>query len=233
MRKRKVIIAVLAASFVLSNAFNSFAAWEQDGVQWKYKEDSTGTYLTGWQWLDGNSDHVAECYYLNEQGIMAANTTVDGYTVNEEGQWVVNGVVQTQETGSKAAFGGVIKEEYLDALFKDRTYVESKFGKAEDAFEDGVGLVDTMELYHKLGVAFYYKNNVVVNISNILTIDTFCNLNNTDYTFQDVDTLLGGIPHEITRLGDATWVLQENPRIEFTIFKHWGFAQVGDYDHFK
>ena len=54
-----------------------------------------GRMLTGWQWIDGN------CYYLDPQGqnegaLYRNTTTPDGFTVDSEGRWVVNGVVQKQ-----------------------------------------------------------------------------------------------------------------------------------------
>ena len=54
-----------------------------------------GRMLTGWQWIDGN------CYYLDSQGqnegaLYRNTTTPDGYAVDSEGRWVVNGVVQKQ-----------------------------------------------------------------------------------------------------------------------------------------
>ena len=55
-----------------------------------------GRMLTGWQWIDGN------CYYLDSQGqnegALYRNTiTPDGFTVDAEGRWVVNGVVQKSQ----------------------------------------------------------------------------------------------------------------------------------------
>ena len=54
-----------------------------------------GRMLTGWQWIDGN------CYYLDSQGqnegaLYRNTTTPDGFTVDAEGRWVVNGAVQKQ-----------------------------------------------------------------------------------------------------------------------------------------
>ena len=54
-----------------------------------------GRMLTGWQWIDGN------CYYLDPQGqnegaLYRNTTTPDGFTVDSEGRWVVNGAVQKQ-----------------------------------------------------------------------------------------------------------------------------------------
>ena len=54
-----------------------------------------GRMLTGWQWIDGN------CYYLDSQGqnegaLYRNTTTPDGYAVDAEGRWIVNGAVQKQ-----------------------------------------------------------------------------------------------------------------------------------------
>ena len=69
------------------------------------EDGNYGAMLIGWQWIDGNGDGLKECYYFNQddtnslglpQGAMLKNTTTpDGYTVNANGEWVVNGVVQT------------------------------------------------------------------------------------------------------------------------------------------
>lgn len=96
MRKLKILAVASAISII--STMTSFANWEQVNGTWKYSEN--GTYLTGWQWLDGNNDGVAECYYLDGNGIMAVDTTVDSYMVNESGAWVVNGVVQTKVVGA-------------------------------------------------------------------------------------------------------------------------------------
>ena len=96
MRKSLRILA-LTGVLTIACSFTAMANWEQTGAQWKYKDDATGTYLAnGWNWLDGNGDGVSECYYLNTDGIMTVNTMVDGWSVNEQGQWTVAGVVQTK-----------------------------------------------------------------------------------------------------------------------------------------
>ena len=55
-----------------------------------------GQELRGWQWIDGY------CYYFEEEGekkgiLLQNGVSKDGYTVNEEGQWTVNGAVQFVE----------------------------------------------------------------------------------------------------------------------------------------
>ena len=75
--------------------------WKQNEAGRWYFENADGTRRTsGWHWLDGNQDGIAECYYFDAEGWMAANTTTpDGYTVNENGAWTENGAVQTRQTG--------------------------------------------------------------------------------------------------------------------------------------
>lgn len=81
----------------VASTMTVFAGWEQTGATWKY-QNTDKTYLTNtWSWIDGNGDGIAECYYFNADGIMAANTTTpDNYTVNENGAWTVNGIVQVK-----------------------------------------------------------------------------------------------------------------------------------------
>lgn len=75
--------------------------WQQNRSDWSYQNDD-GSFMTGWNWVDGNGDNIAESYYMYENGLLAVNTTIEGYTVNENGAWTVEGVVQTKtvETGS-------------------------------------------------------------------------------------------------------------------------------------
>ena len=47
--------------------------------------------VTGWYWIDGM------CYYFNPvsdgtRGAMKRNCEIDGYQLNADGIWVVNGV---------------------------------------------------------------------------------------------------------------------------------------------
>ena len=77
----------MATGWVEVNGSKYYLFPNSDG--WK------GRLLTGWQWIDGN------CYYLDSQGqnegaLYRNTTTPDGYAVDAEGRWVVNGVVQKQ-----------------------------------------------------------------------------------------------------------------------------------------
>ena len=77
----------MATGWVEVNGSKYYLFPNSDG--WK------GRMLTGWQWIEGN------CYYLDAQGqnegsLYRNTTTPDGYAVDAEGRWVVNGAVQKQ-----------------------------------------------------------------------------------------------------------------------------------------
>ena len=67
--------------------------------------DSNGYMLTGWQQIR-DTDGMLRWYYLNpvSDGSLGAcflnGTTPDGYTVNENGAWTVNGVIQETKDAS-------------------------------------------------------------------------------------------------------------------------------------
>lgn len=94
--RKCILIMILTGILTISMGMTSFAGWEQEGTNWKYNDN--GAYATnGWKWIDGNNDGTAESYYFDSNGILSTNTTTpDGYTVNTDGAWVVNGVIQTQ-----------------------------------------------------------------------------------------------------------------------------------------
>lgn len=88
--------------------------WTQDGKRWKYLINEETCLTNAWRkagslWFyigeDGyqllnqwHRDDDGKWYYLGEYGEMLTDTTTpDGYTVNEDGCWTVNGVVQVQQ----------------------------------------------------------------------------------------------------------------------------------------
>ena len=65
----------------------------------KEKQHGSGEKQSGgWMWIDADGNGTQECYYFdtNDGHMYVSTTTPDGYTVNEKGQWTVNGVVQTK-----------------------------------------------------------------------------------------------------------------------------------------
>lgn len=102
--RKSLKVLVLVGVLSIASTFTSLASWEQIGTQWKYSENN-GYLSNGWYWIDGNGDSVAECYYLDVNGVMAVNTVVDNYTVNENGAWTIDGVIQTKVVNASSDKG--------------------------------------------------------------------------------------------------------------------------------
>ena len=81
------ILLGVGISFI--SATTVFAGeWKQDKVGWWY-DNGNGTYpSSGWEWIDGNKDSYAECYYFNKNGYIFSNTYVEGFKLNADGAWV-------------------------------------------------------------------------------------------------------------------------------------------------
>lgn len=97
---KKILTLICTFFMVIIMAGTAFAGtWKTgqapDQDKWWY-DNGNGTYpANGWNWIDGNNDGVAECYYFNPDGWLYVNTTTpDGYAVNESGAWTENGIVQ-------------------------------------------------------------------------------------------------------------------------------------------
>lgn len=56
--------------------------WYQEGSTWYYLHASNGDMKTGWFQVNG------KWYYAYSSGALAVNTTVEGYSVNYNGEWV-------------------------------------------------------------------------------------------------------------------------------------------------
>lgn len=105
MKKWMKQIARAAAAGIMSVmlAGSAFAAgWSLDQASGRWQYDlgngqhyAAETQAPRWEWLDGNADGIAECYAFDQAGWMySGGTTPDGYTVNADGAWTLNGAVQ-------------------------------------------------------------------------------------------------------------------------------------------
>ena len=56
--------------------------WYQEGSTWYYLHASNGDMKTGWFQVNG------KWYYAYSSGALAVNTTVEGYSVNYNGEWI-------------------------------------------------------------------------------------------------------------------------------------------------
>lgn len=100
---KKLLLTVVPATLAVS--FTAFAGqWSQDMNGWRYENDDGSYCRNGWYWLDGNQDGIAECYIFDNDGyaqVSLYNLTAKagGYEVNDQGAWVVDGVVQEKKVG--------------------------------------------------------------------------------------------------------------------------------------
>ena len=112
--RKKILTLAAAAAMTMAMSVTAFAGvalhgtrgnWIQDSTGWWWQNED-GTWLdSGWYWLDGNEDGIAECYLFDGNGYMMSNTvSADGFRVNADGAWVdANGVVQTRSTAAQPA----------------------------------------------------------------------------------------------------------------------------------
>ena len=124
----KKIAGVLLGGFLsVSMCFTSFAAWVSDGNGWWF-DNGNGTWPAScWLWVDGNQDGQAECYYFQQNGyIMLNSTTPDGYIVDTNGAWVVDGVVQKR-------FTTVSNNNYTTTGSKSSNTTKKKEGKSSQS----------------------------------------------------------------------------------------------------
>lgn len=115
--KKQLWTGVLTTIITFTMGITSFAAgWQKSDSGWWYATNDTGStwHANGWQWIDGNGDGTAECYYFDGNGYCLMDTiTPDGCTVNAEGAWVENGIVQTkpsQQSGQNQQSSGKYNE---------------------------------------------------------------------------------------------------------------------------
>lgn len=106
--KRNYLLKTLALGLTLTSIgaikpITANAEWTQNSGNWYYK-DNSGNNMTGWQQIDGNwyymwSDGTMakntwmqsnnKWYYLGNSGAMVYNTVIDGYTIGNNGYWIV------------------------------------------------------------------------------------------------------------------------------------------------
>lgn len=166
--KKQMAAMVLGTSLALGFAMTSLAGeWKQDDNGYWWQDDNGGYPVSSWQWLDGNKDGIAECYYFDASGYLVTSAVIDGSEVNADGAWIVDGTIQTREaaapapegeTGSQAqaAAGtatmpdnglwsqlhtGFVKKKYVDFLNQDRDLFLAVMGEEVNLVEkEGLGL---------------------------------------------------------------------------------------------
>ncbi|WP_049962188.1 hypothetical protein [Oribacterium sp. FC2011] len=85
---KKILFITFVISVMASFIANA-GAWKKDNHGWRY-DYGNGTYpVSCWEWLDVDSDYVAECYYFNDKGyLVTSSVTPDGSVVDRNGAWI-------------------------------------------------------------------------------------------------------------------------------------------------
>ncbi len=186
--KKTAVAAVLAGAILTCGVITAQAAagqWKQNDTGWWW-ERTGGWYPTNtWLWIDGNNDGKAECYYFDNSGYMLANTvTPDGYTVNTDGTWTENGVVQTQLTNSNlhevGAVNGTNATATNGAIMDGKSWPQMAFDetlwRAATEWPNGFELLQgdkTVIGQHALGLTYAMQyNGQTISINNSTASNT-------------------------------------------------------------
>lgn len=165
---RTVKLATMTTALTLLCASVAQAGqWEQDARGYRWKYDNGGYPLNAWCWIDGNQDGIFEYYYFDENRYMLANTTApDGNKVNENGAWVLNGVIQTQNSQENALYEEAEEayRDYMDALDESEDVRYNLVYLDDDAIPE---LMYATGSYHAAGVHICtYRDGKVYPLSS-------------------------------------------------------------------
>lgn len=221
MRRKKILALALAVTMASSMSMTSFAGqWVQENNDFKYQEDNGSYPANTWKWIDGNNDGVAECYYFNENGYMLINTTTpDGYQVNATGAWVVNGVVQTQATGStgNAAHSGNYDPAHPLAGMVDAWNLRLRKTNFETGTMGTIDLIANWNVHAMLTNQMdMYENGMFDQNKEQILYNWFCNwLNGMDFRnmseyqrAQEIKKVIESAEYEVgTGVGSAYAIL--------------------------
>ena len=121
-----------AAGWTRGQGTNSSRWWYDLGNGQRYGSPESEVE---WQWLDGNGDGIAECYAFDKEGWMYAGTTTpDGYMVNGDGAWTVDGIAQTMSV--TVGYGGTLAQaQQPDTAGRILIAYFSKTGTTREAAE--------------------------------------------------------------------------------------------------
>lgn len=138
---KKQIRMLLAFGIIMclsiSSSFIVLAGeWKQDTTGWWYVEEDGSSYpINQWKWIDDDKDNIGECYYFGENGYLVTSATIDGYFVNGEGAWIVDGVVQSK------------------IMKKEKYFAEKRTTHSEEKIEEA------KEVLCNVGRDSYYEDN--------------------------------------------------------------------------
>ena len=136
MRLRRMVAAAMAVTMIISSTVPAFAAVTNKKTVGDstliYTDNAKNINYPNWIWINGN------CYYYqNAVTVLKNTTTPDGYTVDDQGRWTVNGAIQTNGYGNytmgTSDYNGKSNDEIWNSLVK----------KLEPVFNAGIPVWNT------------------------------------------------------------------------------------------
>lgn len=149
---KRIRLLLTALIMTMAMGLTAFAGqWKSTDSGWQYDTGNGECYRDGWQWIDGNQDGIAESYYFDSLGYCLMNTTTpDGYTVDSNGAWIVDGIIQTKAL-SETVPAPAPAPTNSSAPAKDTSSVaQSVDSQNVPAVSSTVYLPATGEKYHKI-----------------------------------------------------------------------------------
>lgn len=147
MKHRKWAVVAGTAFLALNTAITALAgSWKQDNTGWWYQEADGSYPVNTWQWIDGNHDGIAECYYFDQNGyLLTAAFTPDGYQVNENGAWTIGPAVQTQMAQPLAETSNLYTYKEMQ---RDLSQLQERYPGVPILVESLGQTPDEREVYH-------------------------------------------------------------------------------------
>ena len=139
INKRLFLAGLTTGLLSLSVAFPAMAgSWKNgagdNATRWWYDNGDNTWAANGWRWIDGNQDGVSECYYFDAEGwLLTSTTTPDGYTVNADGAWTVNGIAQSRQTAASNEFDNESWDDFQNSSSKKTKITATSSSRTPDS----------------------------------------------------------------------------------------------------
>lgn len=186
MKKLKVMVAgLLLATTVL--AFNPMRANAYDGTNWVHRSNgwryelSSTWFLVGWQMIG------VDWYYFDINGIMAHDTTIQGYSVGSDGKWVNDPIFLCADNNLEHLIMNQVGRTYGD-LRKDEVLGIIKF----QAINANVSTLDGIENLKNL-TSLRVDDDNLYGIDTVYELKNLTNLCVRSHKLTDVDKIISTV----------------------------------------
>ena len=143
INKRLFLAGLTTGLLSLSVAFPAMAgSWKNgagdNAARWWYDNGDNTWAANGWRWIDGNQDGVSECYYFDAEGwlLTSSTTTPDGYNVNADGAWTVNGIAQSRQTAASNESDNESWDDFQNSSSKKAKKTATSSSRTPDSSSD-------------------------------------------------------------------------------------------------